>query len=52
MKADHAGFSFKRVGLDRDRWNVENLSIIIQLDCNSIPKEDLVGLLDRSQLDA
>ena len=32
--------------------NVENISIMIQFGCNSIPEEHLISLLDLSQLDA
>ncbi|KAK0141175.1 hypothetical protein N1851_021817 [Merluccius polli] len=49
--ADHTGFSIKSDGT-RDRCNVENLSIMIRFVCNSIPEENLIGLLDLSQLDA
>ncbi len=49
--ADSAGFCLKSDGT-RDKCNVENLSVMIRLLCNSLPEEHLIGLLDLHQLDA
>lgn len=50
-KVDTAGFCLKSDG-SWDRDNIENLSIMIWLVCNSWGIPDVIGLLDRSQLDA
>lgn len=36
----------------RDRFNVENVSVIIRFIGNSMPEEHLTGLLDLQQLNA